>query len=203
MVNGTYTRLSKYGLKRGLIMGLENLQTGKHVPDDINVVIEISSHSSPIKYEVDKESGLVMVDRFLGTAMHYPCEYGFVPHTLSEDGDPVDVLVIAPYTLIPGSVIRCRPVGMLKMTDESGKDTKILAVPVDKLTTRYQHIQKPEDLDKELLDAIMHFFTHYKDLEKGKWAKVEGWEGVESARQEILTSVKRFQQKKVVDVLGG
>src|SRR5579885_2135552 len=121
-------------------MGLENLQAGKQVPDDINVVIEIPSHSSPIKYEVDKESGMVMVDRFLGTAMFYPCEYGFVPHTLSEDGDPVDVLVVSPFSLVPGAVIRCRPIGMLRMTDESGKDAKILAVPVDKLTTRYQHV---------------------------------------------------------------
>lgn len=179
-------------------MGIENLQAGKQVPDDINVVIEIPSHSSPIKYELDKDSGMIMVDRFLGTAMFYPCEYGFVPHTLSEDGDPVDVLVISPYPLIAGSVVRCRPVGMLAMTDESGKDAKILAVPMDKLTTRYQHVQKPEDLDKELLDSIGHFFTHYKDLEKGKWAKVEGWKDVDAARQEILASIKRYEQKKAV-----
>jgi inorganic pyrophosphatase len=149
-------------------MGLENLQTGKQVPDDINVVIEIPSHSSPIKYEMDKDSGMVMVDRFLTTSMFYPCEYGYVPHTLSEDGDPVDVLVISPYSLLAGSVIRCRPIGMLRMTDESGKDAKILAVPVDKLTTRYQHVKKPEDLGKELINTIEHFFTHYKDLEDRK-----------------------------------
>ncbi|RDI42410.1 inorganic diphosphatase [Aquicella lusitana] len=179
-------------------MGLENLQAGKQVPDDINVVIEIPSHHSPIKYEIDKESGMVMVDRFLGTAMFYPCEYGFVPHTLSEDGDPVDVLVISPFSLLPGSVIRCRPVGLLRMTDESGKDAKILAVPVDKLTTRYHQVHKPEDLGKELLDTIAHFFTHYKDLDKGKWAKLEGWEGIESAKKEIMDSIKRYQQKKAV-----
>lgn len=179
-------------------MGLENLAAGKQVPDDINVVIEISSHSQPIKYEVDKDSGLVMVDRFLGTSMFYPCEYGFVPHTLSEDGDPVDVLVVSPYTLQPGVVIRCRPVGMLKMTDESGKDAKILAVPVSKLTPRYADVKEPKDLGPELINAIEHFFTHYKDLEKGKWVKVEGWADVEAAKAEILASVGRYEQKKAV-----
>lgn len=179
-------------------MGLENLQAGQQVPDDINVVIEIPSHSNPIKYEIDKESGMVMVDRFLGTAMFYPCEYGFIPHTLSEDGDPADVLVISPFSLVPGAVIRCRPIGMLRMTDESGKDAKILAVPVDKLTPRYQHVNKPADLGKELLNTIEHFFTHYKDLEKGKWVKVDGWEDVEAAKKEILASVVRFQQKEAV-----
>ncbi|MBX3708318.1 MAG: inorganic diphosphatase [Gammaproteobacteria bacterium] len=178
-------------------MGLENLQAGKQIPDDINVVIEISSHSSPIKYEVDKASGMVMVDRFLGASMFYPCEYGFVPHTLSEDGDPVDVLVVTPFALMPGSVIHCRPIGMLRMTDESGKDAKILAVPVNKLTTRYQHVNKPLDVGKELIDSIEHFFTHYKDLEPGKWVKVDGWEDVESAKKEILASVERYQQKEV------
>ncbi len=178
-------------------MGLEHLSAGKQVPDDINVVIEIPSNNNPIKYEVDKDSGMVMVDRFLGTAMFYPCEYGFVPHTLSEDGDPVDVLVVSPYSLIPGSVIRCRPVGMLRMTDESGKDAKILAVPINKLTPRYQHVQKPEDLGKELIAAIEHFFKHYKDLEPDKWVKVDGWEPVESARQEILASIERYQNKAV------
>lgn len=177
-------------------MGFSQLKVGKQVPDDINVVIEIPSNSSPIKYEVDKDSGMVMVDRFLGTSMVYPCEYGFVPHTLSEDGDPVDVLVISPFSLMPGVVIRCRPVGMLRMTDESGKDAKILAVPVDKLTPRYQQVNKPEDLGKELIAAIEHFFTHYKDLEKGKWVKVEGWADVNAAKQEILASVERYQAKQ-------
>lgn len=179
-------------------MDLENLEAGKQLPDDINVVIEIPSHSSPIKYELDKASGILTVDRFLGTAMIYPCEYGFVPHTLSEDDDPVDVLVISPLSLYPGSVIRCRPVGMLRMTDEAGKDAKILAVPVDKLTTRYQHIRKPEDLGKETLAAIEHFFKHYKDLESGKWVKIDGWEDVDAARKEIMASVDRYQRKKEV-----
>jgi len=179
-------------------MSLENLKAGEQLPDDINVVIEIPSHNHPIKYEVEKDSGMLMVDRFLGTAMFYPCEYGFIPHTLSEDGDPVDVLVISPFPLFPGAVIRCRPVGMLRMTDESGKDAKILAVPVNKLTPRYQHVQKPKDVGQELLNSIEHFFKHYKDLEAGKWVKIDGWEEVESARKEILASVQRYQQKKEV-----
>jgi len=178
-------------------MGLESVKAGRQVPDDINVVIEIPSHSSPIKYELDKESGMVTVDRYLGTAMFYPCEYGFIPHTLSEDGDPVDVLVVSPYSLIPNAVIRCRPIGMLRMTDESGKDAKILAVPVTKLTPRYQQVQKPEDLDKGLLDSIEHFFKHYKDLENGKWVKIDGWEGIDSARKEIMTSIERYQHKEM------
>lgn len=179
-------------------MGLESLASGKQLPDDMNVVIEIPSNSNPIKYEIDKDSGLVMVDRFIGTSMVYPCEYGFVPHTLSEDGDPVDVLVVSPYTLAPGSVIRCRPVGMLQMTDESGKDAKILAVPVDKLTPRYKHVQTPEDLGQHLLNTIEHFFKHYKDLESGKWVKIDGWLGVEAAKNEIMASVKRYEKQKEV-----
>ncbi|TAK73710.1 MAG: inorganic diphosphatase [Gammaproteobacteria bacterium] len=177
-------------------MRLEHLAAGQQIPDDINVVIEIPSFNHPIKYELDKESGMVMVDRFLGTSMAYPVEYGFIPHTLSEDGDPVDVLVVSPYPLISGAVVRCRPVGLLRMTDESGKDAKILAVPVDKLTPRYQHVQKPEDLGQDLIAAIEHFFTHYKDLEPGKWVKIAGWEEVEAARKEILASVARYQQKE-------
>lgn len=158
-------------------------------------MIEIAANSHPIKYEIDKASGMVMVDRFLGTSMVYPCEYGFIPHTLSEDGDPVDVLVIAPFSLHPGSVIRCRPVGMLKMTDESGIDAKILAVPVTKLTPKYAAVNKPEDLGRELIDSIEHFFTHYKDLEKGKWVKVEGWVDAEAAKAEIVSGIKRYQNE--------
>lgn len=176
-------------------MSLANLSTGKDIPNDINVVIEISAHSEPIKYEVDKNTGMLMVDRFVATSMHYPCDYGFIPHTLSEDGDPVDVLVIAPFPLQPGVVIRCRPVGMLRMTDESGVDTKVLAVPVNKLTPRYQHIKQPEDVGQELLASIEHFFQHYKDLEKGKWVKTNGWDNCEAAKAEILASVERFKQE--------
>ena len=175
-------------------MGLELVEAGKKVPDDINVIIEIPAHSDPVKYEVDKKTGVVTVDRFMATCMFYPCDYGFIPQTLSEDGDPVDVLVVSPFPLMPGVVIRCRPVGLLRMTDESGPDAKLLAVPVDKLSTRYQHIQKPEDLGEEFLASIRHFFERYKELEKGKWVKLGAWEGVEAARAEILTSIKRYQQ---------
>jgi len=176
-------------------MGLENVKPGRDVPNDINVVIEIPSRSDPIKYEVDKDSGAIFVDRFMTTSMHYPCDYGYVPGTLSEDGDPVDVLVVAPFSLLPGSVIRCRPVGVLRMTDESGIDAKILAVPVDKLSPLYRHIEKPDDLGKQFLDTIEHFFQHYKDLEKGKWVKVENWENSEAAKAEIIASAKRYQEQ--------
>jgi len=175
-------------------MDLKYVKAGKQLPDDINVIIEIPSRSSPIKYEVDKETGMVMVDRFVATAMSYPCDYGFIPHTLSEDGDPVDVLVVSPYSLLPGILVRCRPVGLLRMADESGNDAKILAVPVDKLTTRYAHVQKPEDLGSGFLSTVQHFFEHYKDLEPGKWVKVSGWEGVDAARKEILDSEKRYKE---------
>lgn len=164
---------------------------GRAVPDDINVVIEIPSHNGAVKYEVNKEYGAVVVDRFIGTSMVYPCEYGFVPNTLSEDGDPVDVLVVCPEPLFPGAMIRCRPVGLLRMTDESGKDAKILAVPVSKLSPRYDHVQQPADLGDHLINAIEHFFKHYKDLEPGKWVKVDGWEDVAAARKEILESIER------------
>ncbi|MEO8402903.1 MAG: inorganic diphosphatase [Gammaproteobacteria bacterium] len=175
-------------------MGLEHIEPGRSVPDDVNVVIEISAHSDPVKYEVDKKSGMVMVDRFVATSMHYPCDYGFIPQTLSEDGDPVDVLVIAPYSLNPGVIMRGRPVGMLKMTDESGPDAKILVVPVDKLSSRFKHIQKPEDLGEEVLASIMHFFEHYKDLEPGKWVKLDGWMDAAAAKKEILASVERYKK---------
>jgi inorganic pyrophosphatase len=176
-------------------MGLEHVKAGRNPPHDINVIIEIPANSAPIKYEVDKETGVVMVDRFVSTCMHYPCNYGFVPHTLSEDGDPVDVLVIAPYPLSPGVVIRCRPIGVFNMTDESGPDAKILAVPVDKLTPRYSHIQEPNDVCKELLASIKHFFEHYKDLEAGKWVKTNGWGNADAAKAEIAAGVKRYQEK--------
>lgn len=174
-------------------MSIKSLDAGRDVPNDINVVIEIPSHSDPIKYELDKKTGMLMVDRFVATSMHYPCEYGFVPNTLSEDGDPVDVLVVTPFKLSPGVVIRCRPIGALRMTDESGVDTKILAVPIDKLTSLYHNVKKPEDVGAQLLASIEHFFQHYKDLEPGKWVKTNGWEGPEAAKQEILASIERHK----------
>jgi len=177
-------------------MSLNRVSSGRNLPDDFNVVIEIPAHGEPIKYEVDKESGAMFVDRFMSTAMHYPCNYGYIPHTLSEDGDPVDVLVITPIPLITGVVVRCRPIGMLKMTDEAGVDAKLLAVPVDKLCGLYKGVNKPEDLQALLLAQISHFFEHYKDLEEGKWVKVEGWVGIDDARAEILAGVERYRNAK-------
>lgn len=176
-------------------MSLDQVPAGKSLPDDINVIIEIPQNADPIKYEVDKDSGAIFVDRMLGTAMHYPCNYGYVPHTLCGDGDPVDVLVIMPFALIPGSVVRCRPVGVLKMTDESGEDAKVVAVPFEKITPLYNDVKSVEDLPEITLNQIAHFFEHYKDLEKGKWVKIEGWEGAEAARQEILESVERYNKQ--------
>jgi inorganic pyrophosphatase len=174
-------------------MSLNRVSSGRNLPDDFNVIIEIPAHGEPIKYEVDKESGAMFVDRFMSTAMHYPCNYGYIPHTLSEDGDPVDVLVITPIPLITGVVVRCRPIGMLKMTDEAGIDAKLLAVPVDKLCGLYKGVNRPEDLQALLLAQISHFFEHYKDLEEGKWVKVEGWAGIDDARAEILAGVERYR----------
>ncbi|SDH52809.1 MULTISPECIES: inorganic diphosphatase [unclassified Duganella] len=177
-------------------MSLNKVSSGKDVPNDFNVIIEIPMNADPIKYEVDKESGAIFVDRFMGTAMHYPCNYGYVPNTLSADGDPVDVLVITPFPLIPGVVVRCRPIGVLKMTDEAGEDAKVLAVPVDKVLSIYSHWQKPEDLNELRLRQIQHFFEHYKDLEKGKWVKIEGWHGPEAAKEEILAGVANYNKEQ-------
>jgi inorganic pyrophosphatase len=151
-------------------------------------------HSEPVKYEVDKESGVLFVDRFLSTPMFYPVNYGYIPNTLSEDGDPVDVLVVTPVPLINGSVIRCRVVGMLKMTDESGVDAKLLAVPITKLTKIYESVNSYKDLPQHLLNSLEHFFTHYKDLEEGKWVKINGWAGAEAAVEEIMSSIARYEQ---------
>jgi inorganic pyrophosphatase len=176
-------------------MILDRVSSGKNVPNDINVIIEIPAHSDPVKYEVDKETGAMFVDRFMGTAMHYPCNYGYIPQTLSEDGDPTDVLVVTPIPVISGSVIRVRPLGMLIMTDEAGKDSKLIAVPVDKLSNLYTQMNSVRDLPRSLLDSIAHFFDHYKDLEPGKWVKIEGWVDVEEAKQEILDSIERFNSQ--------
>ncbi len=172
-------------------MPLQRVAPGSAVPNDLNVIIEIPAHSDPVKYEVDKQSGAMMVDRFMGTAMHYPCNYGYVPGTLCEDGDPVDVLVLTPHPLISGAVIRCRPVGMLAMRDEQGPDAKILAVPHDALTDLYRAVGDFRDLAPSVLAEIAHFFEHYKDLEAGKWVQIDGWLGVEEAKAEIVASVER------------
>jgi len=173
-------------------MNLDRVGPGENLPDEINVIIEIPSHSDPVKYEVDKATGAMFVDRFMNTAMHYPCNYGYIPKTLSQDGDPVDVLVVTPIPLISGSVICCRTVGVLNMTDEAGPDAKLIAVPIDKLCQMYRHVESPEALPPMLLAQITHFFEHYKDLEEGKWVKIDGWSGTASAKQEILDSVERF-----------
>jgi inorganic pyrophosphatase len=176
-------------------MSLDRVDAGRDLDRDLNVIVEIPMHSDPIKYEVDKATGALFVDRFVSTAMHYPCNYGYIPQTLSEDGDPVDVLVIAPFALVPGVVVRCRPVGLLDMTDEAGRDTKIIAVPIDALTPLYRDVEGPRDLPAPTLAQIEHFFAHYKDLEPGKWVKVKGWGGVAHARREIRAAVRRYKAR--------
>lgn len=176
-------------------MSLMDIKSGRDVPREINVIIEIPMHGEPVKYEVDKESGAMFVDRFLTTAMFYPANYGYIPNTLSEDGDPVDVLVVTPMPLISGAVIPCRVVGMLKMTDESGIDAKLLAVPISKLSKLYEDVHTYNDLPRHLVLSLEHFFQHYKDLEEGKWVKVDGWEGPAAAHNEIMASIERFNSK--------
>jgi len=175
-------------------MNFDNIPAGKDLPNDIYVAIEIPANSSPIKYEIDKDMGAVLVDRFMATPMFYPANYGFIPNTLADDGDPLDVLVVTPYPVQPGAVIRCRPVGMLNMEDEAGGDEKLVAVPHDKLTTMYQDIKDVEDLPQLLKDQIQHFFENYKDLEKGKWVKIIGWEDAASARASIEKSVAAYKK---------
>ena len=176
-------------------MSLSQVAAGKNLPDEINVIIEIPANADPIKYEVDKDTGTVWVDRFMSTPMFYPCNYGFVNHTLSLDGDPVDVLVPTPYPLVPGAVIKCRPVAVLKMADESGEDAKVLAVPISKLTKIYDNIQDLNDVPELLKNQIQHFFERYKELEPGKWVKVVGWGDKAEAKAEIVSSFERAQQK--------
>ncbi len=175
-------------------MNFDNIPAGKELPNDIYVAIEIPANSSPVKYEIDKDMGAVMVDRFMATPMFYPANYGFIPNTLADDGDPLDVLVITPYPVIPGSIIRCRPVGMLNMDDEAGGDEKLVAVPHDKLSMQYQDIQDIDDVPQLLKDQIQHFFENYKDLEKGKWVKVKGWEDADAARASIEKAVANFKK---------
>jgi inorganic pyrophosphatase len=175
-------------------MSLDNVTPGSKVPEAFNVIIEIPMNADPIKYEVDKETGAIFVDRFMSTAMHYPTNYGYVPKTISGDGDPVDVLVVTPVPLIPGVVVTCRAIGILKMTDEAGEDGKVLAVPVDKILSLYTQWQEPSDLNPMRLKTIEHFFEHYKDLEPGKWVKVQGWEGKAAAHKEILDGIANYEK---------
>lgn len=173
-------------------MNLTKINPGKDAPSDINVVIEIPAQST-IKYEFDKEIGGIVVDRFLQTPMNYPLNYGFIPNTLAEDGDPIDVLVISRAPVIPGCLIRCRPIGVLNTKDEAGSDPKIICVPHSKIDRTYEDIQSYSQTPKILQEQIVHFFEHYKDLEKGKWVKVEDWEDKDAAEKYIMESIKRFK----------
>ncbi len=175
-------------------MRIDAIPIGKNPPEDVNVIVEVSIGGEPIKYEMDKAAGTLFVDRFLYTPMHYPGNYGFVPHTLSDDGDPIDVLVANTRPIVPGAVINVRPVGVLKMQDESGGDEKIVAVPSPKLTQRYVHIQNYTDMPQITRDQIKHFFEHYKDLEPGKWVKVLGWGDAAEAQQLIIEAIERAKK---------
>lgn len=172
-------------------MNLNAIPIGKNPPHDINVIVEVPVNAEPIKYEMDKESHALFVDRFLHTPMNYPGNYGFVPHTLSEDGDPIDVLICNTRPLLPGCVINVRPIGVLVMEDDGGRDEKIIAVPSEKLTKRYNKVNDYTDLPEITLQQIEHFFSHYKDLEPGKWVKIEGWQGVAYAQEMIEQAIKR------------
>lgn len=174
-------------------MDMSKIPVGENPPFDINVIIEVPKGGEPIKYEIDKASGAMFVDRFLYTSMRYPCNYGFTPHTLCGDGDPLDVLVVGQRALLPGSVIRARPVGVMLMEDEAGMDEKIVAVPHQKLTRYYDQIKSYQDLPQVMQDRIPHFFEHYKDLEPNKWVKILGWEGRDSAGEIIMESIKNFK----------
>lgn len=177
-------------------MDISKLKTGENPPWDVNVLIEIPQGAAPVKYEIDKASGAMVVDRFLHTAMFYPCNYGFIPNTLSQDGDPCDVVLVAPSPVVSGCVVRCRPVGVLLMQDEKGVDEKILCVPVDKLHPYYSAVKSYTDLPSILTEQIQHFFEHYKDLEKGKWVKVVDWLGPEDAAKMISEGVERARTHK-------
>ena len=178
-------------------MSLDKVPSGTDLPDKIHVIIEIPAQADPVKYEIDKESGALFVDRFMATCMHYPCNYGYIPHTLSDDGDPADVLVLTPFPLLPGSVVRCRPVGVLNMTDEAGTDAKIVAVPARSQTKMYWDVREPEHLPEILRDQIQHFFEHYKDLEEGKWVRIDGWGDSTQAKKEVMDSIKRYEEAPV------
>jgi inorganic pyrophosphatase len=181
---------------RGYSMRIEAIPVGQNPPDDINVIIEVPVGGEPIKYEMDKASGTLFVDRFLYTPMRYPGNYGFVPHTLSADGDPIDVLVSNTRAIVPGAVINCRPIGVLVMEDDGGGDEKIIAVPSDKLTKRYSRVANYSDLPSISTEQIEHFFAHYKDLEPGKWVKIDHWGDAQEARRLVIESIERFKKGK-------
>ncbi len=177
-------------------MNIDKISIGKNIPEEFNVIIEIPAHSHPVKYEMDKESGALFLDRFIGTGMTYPCNYGFIPHTLSEDGDPADVLVITPFPLVHGSVVACRALGVLHMEDESGVDAKIIAVPTKKLCQMYANVESMDQLPELLLSQIKYFFEHYKDLEPGKWVKIKGFADAQSAKNEITNAINHYAKNE-------
>jgi inorganic pyrophosphatase len=174
-------------------MSVSDVSAGKKLPQEFNVIIEIPMHGDPVKYEVDRDSGAFFVDRFMSTAMRYPCNYGYIPKTLLGDGDPIDVLVVCPFSLPVGVVLTCRPVGLLRMEDENGQDDKVLAVPIGRLTSLYDLVQSSDDLPKSLLHQISHFFAHYKDLEPGRFVRVSGFEGNAAAEGEISRSEEAYR----------
>ncbi|MEC8908449.1 MAG: inorganic diphosphatase [Pseudomonadota bacterium] len=174
-------------------MSYNAITAGKDLPNDVYVVIEIPANHAPIKYEIDKDMDCLMVDRFMATPMFYPANYGYISDTLADDGDPLDVLVVTPYPVAPGSVIRARPVGVLNMEDEAGEDAKLVAVPHEKLTQLYNDVPHIDDVPQLLRDQIGHFFENYKDLEKGKWVKVKGWGNADEARQMILDAAEAYK----------
>ena len=177
-------------------MNLDAVSLGANPPHEVNVVIEVPIGGEPIKYEMDKASGALVVDRFLYTSMRYPGNYGFIPHTLSDDGDPCDVIVANTRAIVPGAIMSCRIVGMLLMEDEAGGDEKLIAVPSPKLTQRYAGVENYTDLPAITLDQIEHFFAHYKDLEPGKWVKIKGWRGAEEARAAVMAGIERAKAAK-------
>jgi inorganic pyrophosphatase len=177
-------------------MRIDAISIGKNPPHEVNVVVEVPVGGEPIKYEMDKEAGTLVVDRFLYTSMRYPGNYGFIPHTLSDDGDPCDVLIANQRGIVPGAIVAVRPVGVLRMQDEAGGDEKIIAVPVPRLTRRYEKVHNYTDLPEITLKQIEHFFEHYKDLEGGKWVKVAGWGDAEEARGLIVQAIERAGGKK-------
>jgi inorganic pyrophosphatase len=183
-------------LRRNAIVRLDAISTGANPPEEVNVVVEVPVGGEPIKYEMDKAAGTLIVDRFLYTAMRYPGNYGFVPHTLSDDGDPCDVLIANQRYIIPGAVVAVRPVGVLKMRDEAGGDEKIIAVPVPRLTRRYENVHDYRDLPEITLKQIEHFFQHYKDLESSKWVEVLGWGDAVEAKRLIVEAIERARQAR-------
>ena len=178
-------------------MRLDAIPVGKNPPEEVNVIIEVPVGGEPIKYEMDKAAGALFVDRFLYTPMRYPGNYGFIPHTLSEDGDPIDVVVCNTRAIVPGAIISCRVIGVLVMEDEAGGDEKLIAVPAPKITKRYENIQEASQLPQITRDQIQHFFEHYKDLEPGKWVKLLGWGDAAEAQRLIIEAIERAKKAKV------